>query len=55
MEPSGRLAASCRRSPSRCRLMTMDDGSRARLEAARAGAGWALAELYHELHTRVLR
>lgn len=35
--------------------MTMDDGSRARLEAARAGAGWALAELYHELHPRVLR
>ncbi|MEO8293176.1 MAG: sigma-70 family RNA polymerase sigma factor [Actinomycetota bacterium] len=33
----------------------MDDGSRARLEAARAGAGWALAELYHELHPRVLR
>lgn len=35
--------------------MTMDDGSRARLKAARAGAGWALAELYHELHPRVLR
>jgi RNA polymerase sigma-70 factor (ECF subfamily) len=36
-------------------LMTMDDRFPTTLEAARAGAGWALAELYRELHPRVIR
>ncbi len=33
----------------------MDDRFPTTLEAARAGAGWALAELYRELHPRVIR
>jgi RNA polymerase sigma-70 factor, ECF subfamily len=36
-------------------LMTMDEGFQTTLKAARAGAGWALAELYRELHPRILR
>jgi RNA polymerase sigma-70 factor, ECF subfamily len=36
-------------------LDDMDDRFPSTLEAARAGAGWALAELYRELHPRVLR
>jgi RNA polymerase sigma-70 factor (ECF subfamily) len=42
-------------SPGRHPPMTMDYRFQRTLEAARAGAGGALADLYRELHPRVLR